>query len=241
MFSMERTTSTSECKPRVPAAPSDMTTNRDYSQLPAGSEPMFFPPYTHSTVLPLTCYNVSLRQYCTALAEYMSKMRGRALPGVFPPKVHTAIFRQQSARWEDIARTYLDRCYYDTVRFLECAVEHAAGKHTAAKLMDKYIYPALGNSSEALDSKIVELLWPYQKAHPITTNGAYRVKMQSAIDGVKSSQDPRAHTRAGDAIMLRLPQASIAAAEALDQAEAYYDVCLSCPFMQRIQRRRPPH
>ncbi|KAK5674786.1 hypothetical protein LTS10_012522 [Elasticomyces elasticus] len=162
-----------------------------------------------------------------ALNDRRRQMRGRYLPGTVSPKLITAIFRQQSAPWEYIARRYVESCYDHIARFLEQAVVHAAGKYTADKLIERYFYPALDKASDSLDSKVNELLWPYQKSHPMTANPKYRSKK----DRVSSLSDEQglAHTtgsRVDQAQTAALPSSSVTAAEALDRAEMYYEIAL---------------
>ncbi|KAK4890570.1 hypothetical protein LTR27_010732 [Elasticomyces elasticus] len=191
----------------------------DCLPLPEGTSPNFFPPYTVSRVPSWQTYNVPLDQYCTTLSDYIGQMRGRYLPGTVSPKLITAIFRQQSAPWEYIARRYVESCYDHIARFLEQAVVHAAGKHTADKLMERYFYPALDKASDTLDSKINELLWPYQKSHPMTANPRYRSQKDTASSAITGC-------RVDQAQVATLPSSSIAAAEALDRAEMYYEIAL---------------
>ncbi|KAK5743945.1 hypothetical protein LTR17_002283 [Elasticomyces elasticus] len=191
----------------------------DCLPLPEGTSPNFFPPYTVSRVPSRQTYNVPLEQYCTTLSDYIGQMRGRYLPGTVSPKLITAIFRQQSAPWEYIARRYVESCYDHIARLLEQAVVHAAGKYTADKLMERYFYPALDKASDTLDSKINELLWPYQKSHPMTANPRYRSKKDMASSAITGSRVDQAQIAA-------LPSPSIIVAEALDRAEMYYEIAL---------------
>lgn len=158
----------------------------------------------------------------------MDQIRGPCLPGLFPAKIVTAIFRQQAKPWETHAREYLQQCYAAVLDFLESATYHVAGKHTGAKLNKEYIYPALDRKWELLDSKMTELMWPYVKAQPMTFNARYDAKSRfttvvsevdkhSAVSGVTV-------TRAAEARLEKLPEKSQVAAEALDRAEAYYEV-----------------
>ncbi|KAK5725055.1 hypothetical protein LTR17_013254 [Elasticomyces elasticus] len=192
----------------------------DCLPLPEGTSPNFFPPYTVARVPSWQTYNVPLDQYCTALSDYIGQMRGRYLPGTVSPKLITAMFRQQSA-------PYVESCYDHIARFLEQAVVHAAGKYTADKLMERYFYPALDRASDSLDSKVNELLWPYQKSHPMTANPKYRSKKDKTSSF--SDEQGLAHTtgsRVDQAQTAALPSSSVTAAEALDRAEMYYQIAL---------------
>ncbi|KAK5713567.1 hypothetical protein LTR15_011267 [Elasticomyces elasticus] len=195
--------------------------------LPEGTVPNFFPPYTITRSPQRQTYSVSLDQYCAVLANYIGEMRGRYLPGTVSPKLITAIFRQQSVPWEHIAREYVECCYDHIARFLEQAVVHAAGKFTADKLMEKFFHPALDKASDALDSKIRELLWPYQKSHPMTANPKYRSKgpRTTSFSGEPGLTFPT-FSRVDHAHAASLPPPSVAAAEALDRAEMYYEIAL---------------
>lgn len=181
------------------------------------------------------------RAYCTKVAATISRCRGKALPGQIPIETVTAIFREQSLPWEAISTKYLDFCKAEVQRFMRSAIYHVAGQHTGDLLWQEYIYQVLVAKSASLDLKLSELLWPYQKCHPMTTNRRYweEVKALGPSETVtKIADEPIVlfgqvnpiNDRSGPAPWSRAARDRkwnselLVAAEAIDRAEAYYNV-----------------
>lgn len=136
-----------------------------------------------------------------------------------PSEAVPDIFRQQSVFWETITRKHVDRCYAATTGFILTAVMHVAGRHTGEKIMQYHMNPAFDRKSDVLDDKISELLWPFQKSHPITYNVAFEKSLSSKHDPFKwilMSGDDK--------------DAMYSAMEAIDQADSYYSVS-RCSFI----------
>ena len=208
-----------------------------WNELPLTAALNFFPPYTSQLYNSgdgiLKPVNVELHKYCTALATYMRQSRGKSLPGLLSFRTIKAVFRQLSVPWGPIVRTFVEKCYNAAQDFLKMAIYHIAGAYTGEALMREYVYPAFDQKSALLDSKIAELLWPFQKSHPITLNpsfgGEAATSGSRAINGEAGTAVGTAQTD------VPLPWATIArdinfsleevdAANALDQTEAYYEV-----------------
>lgn len=172
---------------------------------------MFVPPYvwrsssTQTQVIPP-------EMYFKALAENIRARRGKQLKDQPLIEVVQDIFRQQSARWDTFARGYESACFSAVCEFVRLAVVHVAGSHTAGRLFEHHIDPALDTKGDRLSEKVSDILWPYRASHPITYHG--QLDSRTAEDNESSW----AHKARRDREDL-LP-----AAQALDQAEAYYDV-----------------
>ncbi|KAF2163888.1 hypothetical protein M409DRAFT_25666 [Zasmidium cellare ATCC 36951] len=188
--------------------------------------------------------------YCKKVATIMSKCRGKTLVGQIPLETVTAIFREQSLPWEAISTKYLDFCKSEVQRFMRSAIYHVAGQHTGDLLWQEYIYQVLVAKSASLDLKLSELLWPYQKCHPMTTNRRYweEVKALGPSETVtKIADEPVVvfgqvnpiNDRSGPAPWSRAARDRkwnselLVAAEAIDRAEAYYNIAVET-FVENV-------
>lgn len=161
--------------------------------------------------------SITLEKYCRALAEWMKEQQGTHLQ-IYAASVVTPIFRQQSIFWGSITRDYVQECHRHALDFMEAAVMYVAGDHTGRKLMQIYIEPAFERKETTLSEKVSDLLWPYLRTHPITYNPMFNFKTTSE-NGEKYSERIKAEAKDTD-----LEPHLIIAAQALDQAETYYEV-----------------
>jgi len=209
------------------AIPSDLDV-ADYSSDPA--LPTFFPPYKPKSRASVP-RNIKFRDYCQHLSDFIKETRGKDLQSLVSSKTIRAIFRQQSLFWEDIARQHVESCYAATFEFLSAAVLFVAGRHAGEKVMRKFLNEPLERKQDALESKIKELLWPYQKSHPMMYNPEYLSRLSapsfSASSDASSRRDEELfserYAKAAE-FDLQLPCDLVSAAEAMDKAEVYYEV-----------------
>lgn len=140
----------------------------------------------------------------------MRARRGKLLKS-HPSEAVQAIFRQQTVGWESISRGYQGACFSAAADFVRMAVVHVAGQSMATRLFENHIDAELDRRDELLQSKVSDLLWPYQVAHPITYHPAFDEKTSKGnADSFSEKLEEREDLRE--------------AACALDQAETYYDV-----------------
>jgi len=109
----------------------------------------------------------------------MRKSRGQELPGTFNPLIIGESFREQCQPWRDIViRTKDDivQAVYETTR---AVLEHI----TADETFDS-IFRIIGGGVEkfktVLDRKVIELLDPHYRGHPITYNHYLTDNVQKA-------------------------------------------------------------
>lgn len=178
--------------------------------------------------------------YCEKLALIMQETRGKDLKGLISRNNIQLVFRQQSVKWERIVRAHVDDCHQVALGYMRAATLHIAGDHTAQKLMREFVNPTFDRKDENLEAKVEELLWPYQRSHPITENptlGFTRLSVSSetefAGDTETEVDTPYVRQVEQDEIGLRwkkyarknkFPPRQLNAADALDHAEEYYEV-----------------
>lgn len=76
--------------------------------------------------------------YCTKLAGHMRTQRGKHLRDNGSEAIQD-ILRQQSVRWEKIAREYETACFSAVNEFVHAAVVHFAGEYTGANLFEHHL------------------------------------------------------------------------------------------------------
>ena len=176
--------------------------------------PSFTQPYASERAAMTQSRNITLVRYCEVLANHMQQRQGKNLR-VNPSEIAPDIFRQQSVHWEHITRTHLEACHGLALQFMDMAVMHVAGRYTGDKLVMHYIESAFEKKYEALLKEMQNILWPFQKCHPIT----YSPRFVSRVwKGNQNSNQHKISNFAKGKSELAL------AAEAIDLAEAYYDV-----------------
>jgi hypothetical protein len=101
---------------------------------------------------------------------------------------------------------------------VEAAVLHVARPFNGRRLGKEYVDKWINHKTERLREKRSELLWPYQRCRPMTYNPKY---------GTKPAYFSKNH---GWATMAKadptFDKNLFPAAEAMDQADAYYEVRL---------------
>jgi hypothetical protein len=80
------------------------------------------------------------------------------------------LFSEQSASWEMITRSHVEKAWKAAKDFLGLAVASIADPATSKALLLEIFEPALSHLLDGLNAKTTELLTPHQKGHPITYN-----------------------------------------------------------------------
>ncbi|CZT51083.1 related to vacuolar sorting protein VPS1, dynamin, and related proteins [Rhynchosporium secalis] len=123
------------------------------------------PPLT--TVLPQT---ISRATFLDEVTELLKISRGRELPGMFNPLIVGDLFHEQSLPWERLAQIHLKNIWEATRAFLELAISHLTDDATTDALLREVLDPLMEQRYRDMTDKLVELLLPHQKGHPITYN-----------------------------------------------------------------------
>lgn len=170
----------------------------------------FRPPFDDidksSTSLPIP---VDAEHYFTALKRHMSQNMGRELPATECGPAIRAVFRQQTLKWRPITTRFSHRLCALVANVVYSAMIHVAGRHTGLLLWEQYGSPACKAQEELLETKVNEILWPYEHSHPITYSNAFK---RSPTHW--RSQAPSIEPTGQDAIAL----------QAYDFAMSYYQV-----------------
>lgn len=194
------------------------------------------------------------------IQHLMKRTKGRELPGTFNPMIVSDLFLEQSAPWEAIARSHVDKVWKAAKEFLGHAAAYVADATTSKALFQKIFEPALNQLLGTLDEKTTELLTPHQRSHPITYNHYFTETLQKLRNernqdeyskivkrffGVSSLETPHYCGRnhdlcqlVADLVQCTEPDMNrFACSEALDCMEAYYKVgapFLSCPYFHYL-------
>ena len=96
------------------------------------------------------------------IQHLMKRTKGRELPGTFIPMIISDLFLEQSAPWEAIARSHVDKFWKAAKKFL-CHVAAYVADATTSKALSQMIFePALNQLLGTLNEKTTELLTPHQ-------------------------------------------------------------------------------
>ena len=112
------------------------------------------------------------------LQHLMKRTKGRELPGTFNPMIISDLFLEQSAPWEAIARSHVDKVWKAAKEFLGHVAAYVADATTSKALFQMIFEPALNQLSGTLNEKTTELLTPHQRSHPITYNHYFTENLQ---------------------------------------------------------------
>jgi hypothetical protein len=113
------------------------------------------------------------------VTELLKRSRGRELPGMFNPSIVGDLFHDQSSPWERLIKDHLKNIWDATRAFLELVTLHLTDDFTADALLKVVVDPLMEERSQEMAVKLVELLLPHQKGHPITYNHYFTETIQS--------------------------------------------------------------
>ena len=112
------------------------------------------------------------------IQHLMNRTKGRELPGTFNPMIVSDLFLEQSAPWEAIARSHVDKVWKAAKEFLSHVAAYVADVATSKAIFQTIFEPALDQLLETLNEKTTELLTPHQRSHPITYNHYFTENLQ---------------------------------------------------------------
>ena len=194
------------------------------------------------------------------IQHLMKRTKGRELPGTFNPMIISDLFLEQSAPWEAIARSHVDKVWKAAKEFLGHVAAYVADATTSKALFQMIFEPALNQLLGTLNEKTTELLTPHQRSHPITYNHYFTENLQKFRNERNQDEYSKIVTRFFDVSSLDTPHYCggrhdlrqlvtdlvqctepdmnrFACSEALDCMEAYYKVgvpFLSCPYFHYL-------
>lgn len=122
---------------------------------------------------------ISRAKFVDEVTELLKRSRGRELPGMFNPLIIGDLFHEQSAPWGQLMRLHLKAVLDATRVFLELVTTHLTDEVTADALLREVIDPLMERRYGDMTAKLVELLIPHQKEHPITYNHYFTETIQN--------------------------------------------------------------
>ncbi|OXV05778.1 hypothetical protein Egran_06454 [Elaphomyces granulatus] len=191
---------------------------------------------------------ITREKFMDHIQHLMQRTRGRELPGTFNPMIVADLFLEQSAPWEEITQSHVEKVWKAAEEFISLTTAYVADPATAKALFQKVFQPALNQRMDCLKAKTAELLTPHKTSHPITYNHYFTETLQKvhskwcedeyteiiqnflevpSLESVYlgSYKDFRPLVTA----LMRRPEPDMnrfACSEALDCMEAYYKVAL---------------
>ena len=137
-------------------------------------------------------YQVGGQNYLTKVDLVLRQYRGQELHNHFDHRLVAVLFKDQSCRWQHIARTAVEKMV-DLVRdFLEHATSQMVESRRARLLFESKILPAIRLREQKLSTKLEELTRPFQESLPRTSNPLYVQSHASWKRKIQESQARRA-------------------------------------------------
>lgn len=198
--------------------------------------PDFGNPYTNNRIPKYTTRSDIENE----VSKQARQNRGIELPGSANQLLVGKLFREQSKPWEEIAREHLIKSWNSVKDFISLLLQHLANDHTYSLLLGNVIDPELEKMKDHLLEKLDELTAYNKRGHPLPLGKGFLAKVQKARSDRQFDRMERnlqSESRSGDdsTTIERLRQANreleltsnqFAAAEIVDQMQAYYDVSL---------------
>ncbi|KAL9045218.1 MAG: hypothetical protein Q9214_001710 [Letrouitia sp. 1 TL-2023] len=132
--------------------------------------------------------SVSRSTFIDGIQDLLSNMRGRELPGMYPPLIVGDLFREQSKPWEGLARSHVKAAWDAAKLFIDMLLSHLADETTADRVLHQMVYPSMDKMRHILDEKISEIFKPYKKGHPITYNHYFTETVQKVKEKRRKEQ-----------------------------------------------------
>lgn len=175
------------------------------------------------------------------VAEQARKNRGIELPGSANQLLVGSLFRDQSLPWEGLAKEHLMKTWESVRYFALLVMQHTADDHTFSLLVGSIIEPALDKLRQNLLAKLDELTAYTKRGHPLPVGKSFLTQIQKArserhLSSLKTKlKSSNSYMSEGEPIFsmkaieeatsnMELNRDEYAAADIIDQMQAYYDV-----------------
>lgn len=171
------------------------------------------------------------------VSEQARKNRGIELPGSANQLLVGILFRDQSKPWEEIARSHLMAAWESVRFFVSLVLQHLTDDHTYSLIVGTLMEPELEKIREGLLDKLDELTSYIKRGHPLPVGKSFLVRIQqarrdrefqrlkSALGKPVDSDTELAFNELEQAFSkLRVRADEHAAAQIIDEMEAYYEV-----------------
>ena len=194
---------------------------------------------------------VSRADFIQEIKVLLKHNRGRELPGMFNPLIIEELFREQSKKWEHLAREHLQNMELLVRTFLEATLSQLADGNTSVAILREVVKPSIDEKFREAGEKLDEILDQNQKGHPTTYNHYFTENIQNMRQKVleneltarleKHFNHPVGHKVTIGQVDLRTFASSLASANIADEddfacseilmyMEAYYKVCITPLF-----------
>ncbi|KAN0119549.1 P-loop containing nucleoside triphosphate hydrolase protein [Hyaloscypha variabilis] len=175
--------------------------------------------------------------------KLLKRSRGRELPGLPNPLLVGELFRQYSRPWGDLAREHIKNVWETTNKFLELLLRHLANEEVCENISRFWLYPAMEEKLNLAYSKLDELL-EVHRDYPMTTNSDFitnsrasrRDSRKQDLGSLLKSRLQSGQAVQADEITQIISSAAtkadldmdmVAAEEAFDNMNAYYEVAMN--------------
>ncbi|KAJ5604877.1 hypothetical protein N7510_010031 [Penicillium lagena] len=174
------------------------------------------------------------------IKEQARQNRGIELPGTANQLLVGNLFRDQSNPWEEIARNHLMKAWDSVSFFVNLVLQYLTDKHTCQSLRALILGPELDKMKDQLLSKLKELTAYNKRGYPLPLGRDFLTRIQKArndrqvslLEHELQSRLPR-NDRQFTLEMVRQASQKLesssdqfAAAEIIDQMQAYYDTAI---------------
>jgi GTPase SAR1 family protein len=174
------------------------------------------------------------------VADHARRNRGTELPGNPNQGEVGYWFREQSQPWEELARKHLMAAWGAVDYFVSLVLDHLTDEHTYPLICGLVLEPELERMKDNVLKKLEELIYQFKRGHPLPVGKNFLKRVQQARisrDSAKLHQELNAaggrenHESGIDPTHITKVFSNIqssrdefAAADIIDQMEAYYNV-----------------
>lgn len=178
------------------------------------------------------------------IKEQARQSRGIELPGSANQLLVGSLFRDQCEPWEAVAKSHPLNTWGSVEYFIQLVLKNLTDDHTRPLLMRHLIGPEMEKMKESLLAKLSELTSYSKRGHPLPVGTSFLSKIQESrknrqVSALKRNLClPGSHLPKGEdtrntfdvrdleraTSQLQSSSDQFAAAEIIDQMQAYYEV-----------------
>ncbi|CAI7566369.1 unnamed protein product [Penicillium palitans] len=189
---------------------------------------------------------ISQESLVDEIKEQARQSRGIELPGSANQLLVGSLFRDQCEPWEAVAKSHLLNTWGSVEYFIQLVLKNLTDDHTRPLLMRHLIGPEMEKMKESLLAKLSELTSYSKRGHPLPVGTSFLSKIQESrknrqVSALKRNLClPGSHLPKGEdtrntfdvrdleraASQLQSSNDQFAAAEIIDQMQAYYETAI---------------
>lgn len=187
---------------------------------------------------------ISQESLVDEIKEQARQSRGIELPGSANLLLVGSLFWDQCEPWEAVAKSHLLNTWSSVEYFIQLVLKNLTDDHTRPLLMRHLIGPEMEKMKESLLAKLSELTSYFKRGHPLPVGTSFLSKIQESrknrqVSALKRNLClPGSHLPTGEDTrntfdvcdlerarsQLQSSSDQFAAAEIIDQMQAYYEV-----------------